>query len=246
MATPSPSMEARPTSAESSIVSSPVFVPEKFSIPISYKLTNGNFLLWKQQALATIKCHRLQSHLCKDLILKMYLTNEDALSSDQNLDFCDWEQQDNILLAWLLASLTENICVRMVGSVFAYQICEKIVKFYASQTRNKVCQLKTQLKSVKKTSSTNVYLLEIKKLVNKLIVVGAPIGIEEHIKAILDGLPSYYSPLVTFIILRLVPYSIEEMEALLLAVETQIEYCHHQEFSTQGFPSQVQANIAQG
>ena len=104
-------MVAPPPSRESSTASSPAFVSEKFFIPISYKLTDDNFLLWKQEALATIKGHRLQSHLRKDLIPKMYLTDEDALAGNPNPDFSDWEQQDNILLAWLLASLSANIRV---------------------------------------------------------------------------------------------------------------------------------------
>ena len=97
-------MDAPPASPESYTTSSPAFVPEKFSIPISYKLTDENFLLWQQEALATIKGHRLQSHLRKEQIPKMYLTDEDVIAGNQNPKFCDWEQEDNILLAWLLAS----------------------------------------------------------------------------------------------------------------------------------------------
>ena len=115
----------------------------------------------------------------------------------------------------------------MIGCVFTYQTWEKIEKFFASQTHAKVRHLKTQLKCVKKTSSMNSNLLEIKKLVGQLSTVGAPIGTEEHIETILDGLPLNYSPLVTLIISWLDPYSIEEMEALLLSVEARIEHCHH-------------------
>ena len=49
-----------------------------------------------------------------------------------------------------------------------------------------------------------------------------------QIEAILGGLPSDYSPLVTSIISHLDPYSVEEREALLLAVESCIEHCHQQ------------------
>ena len=148
------SMEV-PPSPKSSTASSPAFQPEKFSSPISYKLNDDNFLIWKQEALATIKGHHLQSHLCKDQIPKMYLSDSDAATGKYNPKFFDWEQQDNILLAWLLASLSKNIRVRMGGCVCAYQIWEKIEKFFASQTRAKIRQLKTQLKGVKKTNLMN-------------------------------------------------------------------------------------------
>ena len=74
-------MEAPP---KFSTASSPAFVPEKFSIPISYKLTNENFLLWQEEALATIKGHCLQYRLQKEHIRKMYLTDEDAIAGNQN------------------------------------------------------------------------------------------------------------------------------------------------------------------
>ena len=91
----------------------------------------------------------------------------------------------------------------------------------------------------------NSYLFEIKKPVDQLIVVGASVTTEEHIQAILDGLPTKYTPLVISIISRLDPYSIEEMEALLFAVEARIERCYQLELNFQRFPNQLQANIVQ-
>ena len=100
-----------PPSPESSTATSMVFQPKKFLILISYKLNDDNFLLWKQEALATIIGHHLQSHLCKDHIPKMHLSNSDALVDKYNPEFSDWEHQDNILLTWLLASLSDSIRV---------------------------------------------------------------------------------------------------------------------------------------
>ena len=69
----------------------------------------------------------------------------------------------------------------------------------------------------------NTYLLEIKKVTDQLAVIGSPISTEEHIEVLLDRLPTEYNSVVTSIISRLDPYSIDEMEALLLAVESQID-----------------------
>ena len=100
-----------------------------------------------------------------------------------------------------------------------------IKKFLASRTQAKVQQLKLQLKSTKKSSSINSYLLEIKKVID-LIAVEAPVSTKEHIEAILDGLLSEYNSIVTSIILRIHHYSIEKMEALLLTVEAHVEKCN--------------------
>ena len=64
----------------------------------------------------------------------------------------------------------------------------------------------------------NSYLLNLKKVIDQLAV-----STEEYIETILDGLPTDYNPLITYIISRLDPYSIEEMEALLLTVEDWIK-----------------------
>lgn len=69
----------------------------------------------------------------------------------------------------------------------------------------------------------NSYLLNLKKVIDQLVVVGSPVSTEEYIETILDGLPTDYNPLITYIISRLDPYSIEEMEALLLTVEDWIK-----------------------
>ena len=69
----------------------------------------------------------------------------------------------------------------------------------------------------------NTYLLEIKKVTYQLAVIGSPISTEEHIEVLLDRLLAEYNSVATSIISRLDPYSIDEMEALLLAVESRID-----------------------
>ena len=133
----------------------------------------------------------------------------------------------------------------MVGCVFSYQVWEKIEKFFASQTRTRTRQLKTQLRSTKKTTSMNTYLLDIKKIIDQLAVIGAPISTEEHIEILLDRLPADNNSVVTSIISRLDPYSIDEIEALLLVVESRIEKCNLLEAGSSNLALPVQANVAQ-
>ena len=116
------SMAALMASLASSPYSSPAFSPTKFLIPISFKLTDDNFLLWQQEAIATIKAHRLQSHLRKDLIPPIHLDGTDDVTGKPkpSPEFENWEQQDNVLLSWLLTSLSEYVRVRMVDCVYSY------------------------------------------------------------------------------------------------------------------------------
>jgi len=50
-----------------------------------------------------------------------------------------------------------------------------------------------------------------------LIVVGCPISSEDHIEAILNGLSDDYDSFITFVTSRLDPYTVKDLEALLLA-----------------------------
>lgn len=48
-------------------------------------------------------------------------SNEDTIAGNYSVEYVHWEQEDNLLLTWLLASLSEPIRVHMVGCIFSYQ-----------------------------------------------------------------------------------------------------------------------------
>ena len=70
---------------------------------------------------------------------------------------------------------------------------------------------------------------------DSLVVVGAPTSVEDHIEVILLGLNKNYSAFITTRVSRSKPYSINEIEALLMDQEKRIER----------FRSSVQAIISQ-
>ena len=59
----------------------------------------------------------------------------------------------------------------------------------------------------------------------------------------MDGLPADYNPLVTSIISRLDPYSIEEMEALLMTIEARIKKCNIMEAGSLNLSLRMQASV---
>ena len=107
----------------------------------------------------------------------------------------------------------------MVGCEFSYQVWEKIEKIFAAQTRARTRQLKIQLKGVKKKGAMNDFLVEIKKITDQLAAIGAEISTTEYIEVIFDRLPEEYNPFVTSLLSRLDPYTIDEMESLLMSIE---------------------------
>jgi len=79
------------------------------------------------------------------------------------------------------------------------------------------------VRTPKKDRSVNLYLLEIKKIVDTLSAIGYPISTDDHIEAILDGLSEDYDGFVTAVLSRTDPYTVEEIEALLLSQEERFD-----------------------
>lgn len=63
---------------------------------------------------------------------KKFLSNEDRAIGKISDEFENWEQQDQLILTWLLASMSPNLHARMVGCDYAYQIWKNLEVFFAS------------------------------------------------------------------------------------------------------------------
>ena len=120
--------------------------------------------------------------------------------------------------------MSEGLLTRMVGCVTSFQIWEKMEVLFVTQTCSKIDQFKTQLKSSQKDSSSmNDYLLQIKSIVDSLLLVGYSISILDHIDAIFEGLSSKYDTLIIVVTTHTDSYTIDEIESVLLAQERRIE-----------------------
>lgn len=148
-----------------------------------------------------------------------YLNPDDALHGIVNPAYLQYEQQDQFLVAWLLASMDTSVLTQMVGLTTGSQIWNKLHVCHASQSRAKVKSLQIQLRTPKRDRNAATYLLDMKKIVDALTVIGSLISTEDHVEAILDGLYEDYDNFVTSILTRSDPYTIEEIQALLLSQE---------------------------
>ena len=196
-----------------------------FSQPLAIKLEGKNFLLWHHQVLVAIKGHNLSHYIDRATkVLLRYAFLEDALQDRVSEEFQLWEQQDQLLLSWLMASMSESIFTQVVECEFMWQVWEKLQIYFAFHTCAREQQLKTELCNTSKGStSVSEYLLWIKALINCLVFIGCMVLDSEHIAVILGGLSTEYNAFVTFVDTRIDPYSVAEIEVLLLAHESHIE-----------------------
>ena len=196
-----------------------------FHTPILLKLDEENFLLWKQQVLATLD---------GSCVPESPPTSADG-TVPASPAYRLYKQQDNLVVAWLLASMTTPLLTQMVGLHSATQIWTTLHTYFLSHTRSQVKKLKLTLKQLKKDKFVSTYVLGIKRTVDALASVGAPISVEDHIEAILDGLSSDYDPFVASVLSRRDPYTVAEIEALLLVQEERLE--RHNQVDPLTFPA---------
>lgn len=153
-----------------------------------------------------------------------FLTTQDEEAGHINAEFAAWEQQNQLLVSWLLSSMSESVLTRMVGCETSTQIWTKLNSYFASHTRAKISQFKTVLQNIKKGSlNMNEYLSKVKNIVDRLASVGHTTSESDHIEFILNGLLESYDTFIVSVNSRSESYSIEEIESLLLAQEMRIE-----------------------
>lgn len=68
---------------------------------------------------------------------KRYASDEYEHLEKQTIEYDLWEQQDQFIFAWLLASMSLDLHTRMVGCDFSYQIWKRLEVYFASQSKVK-------------------------------------------------------------------------------------------------------------
>jgi len=140
-----------------------------------------------------------------------------------NPAYCTYQQQDQLLVAWLLASMSSSLLTKMVGLDSSAAIWGRLLTHFISHTHAMVKKFRLLLKTPKNDKSITTYITDIKKIVDSLVSVGSPLSTADHVDAILDGLSADYDSFITSILSRQDPYTVDDLEALLLAQEERFE-----------------------
>jgi histone deacetylase 1/2 len=211
------------------------------TLSLTIKLDEKNFLLWNQQVEGVITAHDLHRFILNPQIPLQYASVEDRVAGKSIEEYRKWIFKDQSLFTWLLSTLSDSVLPRMLGCKHAFQVWDKIHKYFNSVLKARARQLRSELKNTKKASrSISEYLLRIKSLVNSLIAVGDNVTEREQIDAILDGLPEDFNSFVMMMYSKTDEFAVEDLEALLLLQEAQFDK-FRQELATPA----VSANIAQ-
>ena len=125
--------------------------------------------MWKSQFLPLLRGYDLLKFVDgSSAPPSRYIQNEQSERID-NPDFITWDRQDQLILSWLLSSLTESVLAQVLDSKTSREVWTSLERMYASQSRARVYQLRSDLMRLSKgTSKMHEYYSKANPLVTHL------------------------------------------------------------------------------
>lgn len=186
---------------------------------LTIRLTESNYLLWRQQVLTAVRGHGLT-----EILIPTGPPPPAQLDGQPNAAHDLWLRQDQLLASWLLASISEPILISTVGLDNACQIWCTLEQAFAGQSKAKILQHKLQIQKMKKGNLTmREYLSKMKACIDILFSAGHRLSVEDQILHILAGLGSEYDPVVVSVTTRSEPFTLNDVSSLLLSFEARLD-----------------------
>ena len=92
-----------------------------FTFTTPLKLDKSNYTIWKSQILLAIRANDLEgfldgSHTCPNQLLTGESTSTNTAVISENPTYTTWKRQDQMILSWLLSSISVEILSIVVNS----------------------------------------------------------------------------------------------------------------------------------
>lgn len=197
---------------------------------ISVKLDRTNYSIWRSQVLPALRGHDLAGYVfgtkpCPPEFLDAPDGNG-GVSRTINPAYTHWIREDQLLLSWLLSSISPSLLSQVVRCKTTSEVWHLLEMFFVSRSRSRMLQLKVQLQTTKKGSlSIADYFAKMQSFVDDLALGGYYVNNDELVMCILTGLPSDYDATVIAILSRNISdeMSIQEVQPILLTQELRLE-----------------------
>ncbi|KAH0637514.1 hypothetical protein KY289_037429 [Solanum tuberosum] len=155
------------------------------------KLTSSNFLLWKTQFLPMVRGCGLDYHIEGNEVIPERLLD----NNEPNPAYNSWVREDQLVLSWIVASVSEGILPQLVGAETARKAWTKLVTAYASGSKPQIRELKSQLHNLQReNASIESYIIKAKGISDRLAALQHPISNDDLVEFVLAGLGPTYRP----------------------------------------------------
>uniref|UniRef100_A0A5B7CDP5 Putative retrovirus-related Pol polyprotein n=1 Tax=Davidia involucrata TaxID=16924 RepID=A0A5B7CDP5_DAVIN len=203
------------TSLSSTLPSGLTFLLNNVSSLIPIKLDSTNYIIWKTLMQNTFRANQLFGYIDGSIPcppLEIINSSGDQLA---NPLYLQWIIIDNHLLSCITATLTPSILPHVVGFSHAFEVWFALAQRHSSLSRSHIHELKLKLMNIKKDTTMEAYLDQIKQYVDRLASAGTPIPTEDIVLYTLNGLPSEYASFKTSIRTKSEPISVTDLNSLL-------------------------------
>lgn len=191
----------------------PKIIPINGHHNLPIKLTGANYSAWRAHLTALLNGLGLISHL-----------NPANVLTSASPNYPHWFQQDQLLLAAILGSLSPEIHSLVAVSENTAHAWTTLAGTYASSSRSRVFQLKKDLSKIQLGSrSAAEFLQQIKAKVDELAVIDCRLSDDDVTFYVLDGLGPNYCELASFIQARDSSISFSELHDKVIAQETYLK-----------------------
>ncbi|KAH9740738.1 retrovirus-related pol polyprotein from transposon RE2 [Citrus sinensis] len=222
-----------------------------FTTPI--KLDRTNYTIWKQQVLSSIRGNGLESYIDGSKICPtQYLFSESRIASSSNTEaqaqenpeYGAWKRQDQLLLSWIMSSISVDILSLVVNSQTSFELWKSLEKQFGFESMAKKVHLKMLLNNLRKGSlSMTEYFTKLKTVTDGLALAGSPVSDINFITHLITGLDHSYYPVVVYVEANMLNMDLSEAYSMLLTHEARLKNNKHSE--NKEMKSNYAANIAQ-
>ncbi|KAG8483306.1 hypothetical protein CXB51_022295 [Gossypium anomalum] len=228
-----PTVDTPPHSTNSGeVVNQPGILPSAgvhyFAKHDTIKLSERNFLLWKNQLLLILEGYGLDGFVLGTILPPpAFVTGADG-HPVANPAFLVHNKQDKFLASWLLSTISDEVLVHLTAAKTSLDIWTTIDRKFSAKSNIKLSSMRHTLYSIKKGSLTiKYYLSKVKSLSDSLTAAGSLVTEQEQISVILAGLPIEFESIrilvsATSLSLELVTEMLLDCEAWQLALLTDV------------------------
>ncbi|KAJ3701404.1 hypothetical protein LUZ61_005109 [Rhynchospora tenuis] len=190
---------------------------------IHTNLDQENFLLWRSQIIPVLRGHGLMGYLDGSATPPARTIVDGDGAIVPNPEFQQWQQQDQLILAWIFSSLSQSMLAQVVNCQSAAELWITITQIYGSHSMAKELDLKLQLQTLKKGGSTvSQYTQQMQNIADRLRSIGSGVSDQDLVAYTIQGLGSDYDAFVTAITMRDRSPTMPELCNLLFAQEARI------------------------
>lgn len=170
---------------------------------VTLKISSSNYLLWKTQFESFLASQSLLGFISGSSPRPsptVSIRNGDVVTEEANLNFTKWLRKDQLVMAWLFGSLTEEALHSVYGLHSAQEVWFSLGKKYNRIAATRKLDLQRKLQGMSKNLKTMAeYLGDVKSVCDQLDFIGFPVTEPEMIYGALSGLGKEYESICTVI-----------------------------------------------